>query len=470
MLRYLFSRSFTNLTITALLLSGIWLGISYFGVGARTGATSHITPQLKIHPIYRHIGASKQNIAPFSCQITTPPTCYGPQQIHKAYNIQPLLDGGTTGQGQTIVIIDAFQAPKIKNDLHVFDQTFGLNDPTLNIIAPDGLTPFDPSNPTHIQWSAEITLDVEWAHAIAPDATIDLVLAKSGEDADILSVIKYAIDNNLGAVINMSFGEAESCVSQQILKQEHALFFEAAYKGITLVTASNDSGAAQATCDGNSYFLSTGYPASDPLVTAVGGTKLDTNGPAGDYKSEVTWNEINSQGVNGASGGGFSTIYAKPFYQYATAGIDKFRGVPDVAYNAALNSGFLVVWSSPIFGDNQIIAAAGTSAGAPQWSAIVALGCQLNNGRLGFINPALYLFGHSKFYTQAFHDITSGNNTFVGTDSKGNSVTIQGYDAKAGWDPATGWGSPNVANLLAPFVEFAASKARDRDSQLASLK
>src|SRR5262249_44403692 len=150
------------------------------------------------------------NATIFNCQVRATNRCYSPQQIRTAYDIQPLLDQDIDGTGHTIVIVDAFQSPTIQHDLALFDSTFGLPDPTFNINAPDGLTPFDPNDGNQVGWSAEISLDVEWAHAVAPGATIDLVLAKSNEYADILSVTKYAVDHNLGDVISQSFGEAES--------------------------------------------------------------------------------------------------------------------------------------------------------------------------------------------------------------------------------------------------------------------
>lgn len=178
---------------------------------------SRLTPAVMQAPHYVVYAGTVSEGRTFRCQTTTPAGCYGPQQIRQAYEIQPLLDSGITGKGRTIVIVDAYQSPTIGSDLHTFDQLFGLNDPTLNIIAPDGLTPFDQSDANQTGWAGEITLDVEWAHAIAPDATIDLVLAKSNADADILSATTYAVNNNLGDVISQSFGEAESCADPAIL-------------------------------------------------------------------------------------------------------------------------------------------------------------------------------------------------------------------------------------------------------------
>jgi subtilase family serine protease len=406
------------------------------GAPASAAIVSHsITPAIANGAQYEPL-AEDLGVPRFGCQKTTPPTCYGPDQIRSAYNIQSVLDAGFTGAGRTIVIIDAFQSPTLKTDLAAFDALWTLPAPTFNIVAPDGLTPFDKNNGSQMTWSAEISIDVEWAHAIAPGAVIELVLAKSAADADMLSATKYAVDHNLGDVISQSFGEAESCADQKLIQQEHALFGEAIDKGITLLAAAGDQGAAQPTCDGTSFSLSASTPASDPNVTAVGGTRLTTSGTNGAYESESAWSS-----VLGATGGGFSTIYRRPGFQAPFQDDNKQRGVPDVAINGdALNSGVIVVWGGKPFRFG------GTSAGSPQWAGIVALADQMGGHRLGSINKSLYHIGKSDAYGTAFHDVTAGDNSCTVLACKG--VAVQGFPAAPGWDPATGLGTPDVANLI----------------------
>ncbi len=427
-----------------LVLPGILFATAWFKTGPVTYAAGRTQPYaIHLKPLYTYVGAVKTQTT-FPCQLTTPVQCYGPQQIRAAYNMQPLLAHGINGAGGTIVLVEAYQSPTIAHDLQEFDRLFGLSAARLNIIAPYGLTPFDPSNADEVGWSGEIALDAEWAHAVAPGATIDLVLAKSDMDTDVMQVLQYAIDHDLGDIISLSFGKAETCIAPALGQQMHRAFQEAKAKSITVIASSGDTGAAQINCDGSSYFLSVGYPASDPLVTAVGGTTLNTNGQTGVYQGEVTWND-----AAGASGGGFSSIFHRPFYQAGIAGMTGMRGVPDVAYNAdVLNSGVLGVWSSSGLGPDQIFSFGGTSSGAPQWAGIAALGDQMAQQRLGFLNPMLYAIGLSPAYADAFHDITRGNNTFVGHNLLGQTVTIDGYNAANGWNPATGLGSPNVTNLV----------------------
>lgn len=448
-----FSNRMAGAGIALVMLLGVLAGVFYFHGSSTNAHAAGATPAIKSHtisvnPKYLSAGAQKgSGDIKFSCQTPGAPVrCYGPSQIRNAYNIQPLLDQGLNGHGRTIVIIDAFQSPTITHDLHLFDKIFGLKNPTLNIIAPYGLTPFNPNDPNQVGWSGEITLDVEWSHAVAPDATIDLVLALSNQDQDLYNVTKYAVDNNLGDVLSQSFGEGETCADPHLLAQEHALYQEAKQKGITVFASSGDQGAAQPTCDGSSYFRSASTPASDPLVTSVGGTYLNANPQTGKYQGEAAWND-----AFGASGGGFSTIYARPGYQDGFQN-NRDRGVPDVAYNGDVNGGVLTVWSESGQGKNLVFIFGGTSAGSPQWAALTAIADQAAHGRLGFINPMLYSIAKSpSLYASAFHDITVGDNTFTGTGSNGIQVTIQGYNTHTGWDAVTGLGTP-IANVLVKIL------------------
>ena len=434
-----FSRLISSVVVLVVLFV-VTASLFYLHVGSTTRAanpTGIVSHTIRLHPHYQLAGSvSASGNALLSCQsVSASVRCYAPRQMRKAYDIEALFDAGLNGTGRTIVIIDAYQSPTISHDLNAFDRVFGLRTPTLNIIAPDGLTPFDPGNPVQVDWSGEITLDVEWAHAIAPDATIDLVLARSSADTDILSATTYAVNNNLGDVISQSFGEAEACADPTLLTQEHQLFQQATTQGITLLASSGDMGAAQPTCDGSSVIPGVSTPASDPLVTAVGGTYLNASPVWGTYHGETAWND-----KFGASGGGFSSIYARPSYQKGMFS-STHRGLPDVAYNGDVNGGVLVVWSSSGLGPNQLFIFGGTSAGSPQWAGITAIADQYFGTRLGSLNPAIYHAARHN-YAACFHDITAGSNTFDG---------IGGYNARQGWDPVTGWGTPD-ANALVPLL------------------
>lgn len=368
----------------------------------------------------------------FSCQRNDNPQpmlCYGPYQIREAYGVTDLLEKNINGQGSTIAIVDAYGSPTIRQDLHSFDQIWNLPEPILHIV-----TPFGPQQ-TDSTWLPEVSMDVEWAHVMAPAAAINLVVAKSSNDVDLYYAIKYAIDHNLGDVISLSFGESELCIDPRLRRAQHRLFEKAARKGITILAATGDSGSAQNSCDNNSLQQAVSLPAADPLATAVGGTTLTADAATGKYISETTWNE--SEGLNKAAGGGYSTVFARPTYQDGVTGNTPGRAIPDISLNASINGGVLVYRSDK----HPLTILGGTSVGAPELAGIIADGVQMAHHRLGAINPALYKLGQSKGYNQIMNDITSGNNML--TISK-----VPGYTAHKGWDAATGWGSPKQAEAF----------------------
>jgi len=449
--------------------------------GHAVSATSTASPFLKVGPKAIPANIASPGYGLFTCQGVGPDpgyTCYDPYQVRHAYDIDNLLNAGFTGKGKTIVIVDAFQAPNIAEQLTTYDSFYGL--PSLNglggtlnaglgtftQVAPDGLTPFVVGDPNMTGWAEEISLDVLWAHAIAPGANIVLDLAKSDDEADILSATKYAVDNNLGDVISQSFGGNESCFDSNVLSSQHQVFARATLKHMTLFASSGDYGAAQLNCDGTSFVMAASSPASDPLVTAVGGTELHAAGyclaargckrrasPApGTYLGEIAWNE---PAYGAATGGGFSVLYRAPLFQKVETRGGKQRGVPDVAYSAAIDHGVLTYLDIPGDPYNGWTTFGGTSVGSPQWAAIAAIADQKAGRRLGFINAALYLYspfpsGHSKL----FHDVTSGDNSAVG---------VSGFSAGVGWDATTGLGSPRADQL----VNFLARFTSDSDGSLA---
>jgi subtilase family serine protease len=403
----------------------------------------------------------------FTCQVGRSSIpgrqCYDPYQMRHAYQVDSLISAGFDGSGHTIVIVDAFQNPNLVSQVATYDAFYGLPAINLTQIAPDGLTPFVPGDPNMTGWAEEISLDVEWAHAIAPGANIVLVLAKTNMDTDILSAVKYAVDNNLGDVISMSFGENESCVDPVLLSAYHDVFRAATRKFITLFASSGDQGAAQPTCDGNSWVKAASHPASDPLVTGVGGTELHaadfclpalgcdpaTHPLPGTYLSEIVWNEGPPFGdfqsffaATDATGGGFSALFAEPPYQQSAIHGGTQKGVPDVAYNAAVLHGVLTYLDIPGVAPG-FYTFGGTSAGSPQWSAITAIMNQKVAKREGFLNLGIYKIGaNSTAYPASFHDITSGTNSAGEFDSSNNLVIVTGFSAGIGWDATTGLGSP----------------------------
>ncbi|HEY0755166.1 MAG TPA: S53 family peptidase [Ktedonobacteraceae bacterium] len=463
------------------ILLGLLVGVNLLvarSAGARSVARlgSHplkMTPQemlasiLPLHPQYQlAITMGTTAAAQMSCaQSKAAPFCYSPQQVRQAYDIQSLLNKGISGKNRTITIIDAFQDPTVKTDLHLFDKMFGLPDPQLNVLAPFGLTPFNPKDPAQVGFAGEIGLDVEWAHAIAPQATIDLVLANvkvetlQGQLTALLQATGFAVAQNLGSVISQSFGVSESCAGTAFIQQEHKLFQQAARQHQTVFASAGDSGSAAVQCNaqGQPVAIAQGvnYPASDPLVSSVGGTTLIA-GTNGQYIGEVAWNE--SPLGAGATGGGSSRVFALPAFQkQSVRGTHRFVG--DLALDGDPLTGVLIVSSQIMPGKTVLIPIGGTSVGSPVAAGLVALFDQAAGTRLGFLNSALYRLSLTQAAGQSFHDIIAGNNAFVFQNMQGQAKIIPGFSAARGWDALSGVGTPDAANLARLLPMFV--KAND---------
>jgi subtilase family serine protease len=219
---------------------------------------------------------------------------------------------------------------------------------------------------------------------------------------------------------------------------------------VTVVISTGDNGAGITPCPGGTTSVKgVDLPASDPLTLAVGGTSLQASRTTGAHLGETAWNTPPSAGGPAAGGGGFSRLFPRPAYQDGIAGIGANRGVPDVAADADHRPGMAIAFSGG--SHNYLIGGGGVSVAAPLWAAVIALADQYAGRHLGFVNPALYRIGRSAYYHQAFHDVTTGTNTMTSP-----TQTITGYQAAPGWDPVTGWGSPD-AQVLVPLLARYAS-------------
>src|SRR6516165_4011040 len=395
-------------------------------------------------------------------------TCYTPRQLEVAYGVQPLLQHGIDGRGETVVLPELAEsrlAPPLvtdlRQDLAAFDHLFHLPAPRLRFVS----TFAGPKDP----WLAygEEVLDAELVHTIAPRAALAIVLVKgtsldSADQAVAASVAALRLGASEGGVISLSpAGQigGEHCVTHAQLTQLNAALQTDADHHVTVVAATGDSGAAGEPCaliDALSVVIISSFTprkevilvASDPLVLSAGGTTLDASHTTGAWIGETTWALPGGTPGTGfqASGGGFSHLFGRPSYQHGVAGIGAYRGVPDVAADANPATGFPVV-TAKAGGGYAISVHGGTSASAPLWAGVIALADQYAGRHLGFVNPAIYLIARSPHYHQAFHDITAGN----ANTAKFPHATIAGYRAGPGWDPVTGWGSPN-AQILVPLL------------------
>ena len=393
-------------------------------------------------------------------------TCYTPQQLEVAYGVQPLFQRGIDGRGETVVLPELAESqlspPRVsdlRRDFAAFDHLFHLPAPSLRVVS----TFPDPSHP----WFAfgEEVLDAEVVHAIAPRAALTILLVKgnsldSTDNAVAASVAALRLGASEGGIISLSpAGQigGEHCVDHAQVTQLNAALEGDAAHHVTVVAATGDVGAAGEPCALITALGGTGpsftprkevvLVASDPLVLSVGGTTLDASHTTGAWIGETAWGlTYSSPGSTfQGSGGGFSHLFARPSYQDGVNGIGAMRGVPDVAADANPHTGFPVVTSNAGAGYT-ISGHGGTSASAPTWAGIIALADQYAKRHLGFVNPAIYQIARSPQYHQAFHDVTVGDNT-----AEFSHGTITGYRAGPGWDPVTGWGSPN-AEVLVPLL------------------
>lgn len=347
-------------------------------------------------------------------QYSNIPFAYTPSLISSAYNFSWALSHGINGSGQTIVVVDAYGEPNIVYDLKAFDAVTGLPPANLSVVYPMG-TPAQYNQ----SWAMETSTDVEWAHAMAPHANIILAVAPSAFTSSLQGVVSYAIDRNLGNIISLSWGSPEGQLGSSVLATYSAVYHQAYLKGITVLAASGDNGAN----DGTSS-LAVNFPASDPYVTAVGGTSLYV---LGNTFHQTGWGGIIDK-VTYGSGGGYSNYYNTPYWQSATGYNSTMRGVPDVSMDADKYTGMYVV-----SGGGQYMVG-GTSVATPIWADIAALISQYTNEKLHSLNPLLYQIARTGLYNSSFSQITSGTNGY--------------YDAGPGWNPVTGLGTPKVSSLL----------------------
>lgn len=350
---------------------------------------------------HKHTWVSHQ---PFKVKPNTTATYtngLNPSQVKIAYGINQL---NLTGTGETIAIIDAYGSPTINNDLQSFDTRFNLPQANFNVVYPTG----KPQN-TNASWALETSMDVEWAHALAPDAKIMLVVASSSSLSDLLSAVDYATTHGAQIVSN-SWGGTE-------FSGEDNYDSHFNHSGITYVASSGDNGEGDL------------WPASSPYVVSAGGTTLNVDS-LGDYQSESAWS---------GSGGGLSLYESRPTYQNAERKIVKnSRGNPDISFDADPNTG-VAVYDSTLYQSQQgWFVVGGTSLSAPSWAALFSLADQNRTSTLSSseILSALYTFGSSSNYNNYFHDIVTGSS---------------GYNASNGYDLVTGLGSP-IANQLIPAL------------------
>jgi len=410
------------------------------------------------------------------------PCGYTPAQLQGAYGVSSAIAGGNDGSGQTVAIVDAFAAPTIEQDVDQYSSAHGLPPVDMTQVwATKNLDQVHGSSRCGgaAGWYGEETLDLEAVHAMAPGAKIVYSGAADCNDPTMLQAVSTILDNGLAQIISNSYGDLGEGVTPDEAQAEDDVYKQAAAEGVGLYFSSGDDGDET----DNLPQASADFPATDPWVTAVGGTSLAVGADNG-YQFETGWGTGKSALVDGAwspdppgdflygSGGGTSTLFQQPNYQRSVvpaslSGSPAMRVVPDVAAVGDPNTGMLV-GETQMFPKHQVrygeYRIGGTSLASPLFAGVMALADQRAGTPHGFANPAFYgLYGSS-----AFRDVgpSGGQLAVVRNDyvnsvdsSKGTTTTLRSLDhdssltTTTGYDNVTGLGTPDgdsFLNALAP--------------------
>ena len=433
--------------LALLLLSQGSIAFAPVQAAATAAPGSAAPPGVSFSPHYLILGqldgsqvvqSQRPRSVPLAEGVSYAATYYTAKDLQNAYNVTGMLSQGYGGRGETIAIIDAYGDPTIRQDLAAFDRAMGLPPANFTIV-PVG--PYTPAKGITFGWDAETALDVEAAHAAAPYARINLVVAANASNA-LFEAVKTVVDGHLGDVVSMSWGLGENTYGESGFSAAGFLnyayldyyFQKGAAEGMTFLASSGDQGAFDGTTT-----VTADFPATSPFVTGVGGTSLYMAGSGGSvspnssaaYQGESAWSVspqyVGSQGVS--SGGGYSVIFAQPHYQ-AGAVASGVRSAPDVAADANPYTGFVIVLEGAEY------AIGGTSLSAPLWAGMAADLDQYAGRQLGLLTPSLYsVYGDKAEYDAAFHQVASGFNG--------------AYQAGPGYNLVTGMGTPDLPYLAA---------------------
>jgi len=368
------------------------------------------------------------------------------------------------------MIVDELGSPTIQSDLAAFDQEFGLaNPPSFNVIQPVGAIPQYTGTTLQQAWAGETTLDVEWSHVMAPEANILLVETPIPSyqnpiiagDSQVAEAENYVVDNHLGDVISQSFGQAEQTFPSLAYLNSLSTPYANAYEhGITVLASSGDEGATSFSNAASTLYYPyrvVNWPASNPYVTALGGTELSLDAWGNRLAPDIAWNDTYNPTVMEdftgstaptpfASGGGTSVVYPRPSYQAGVAfTTGNSRGIPDIAMSAGC-AGTVDVYSSTLGGWSVVC---GTSEASPLFAGVVALADQVAGHPLGLINPALYAMAAER--SPGIVPVTQGNNTVTFTQN-GRTYTVPGFSANPQYSLVTGLGTINVAEFVPELV------------------
>jgi subtilase family serine protease len=400
--------------------------------------------------------------------------CYTVAQLRRAYDLPALYAEGITGKGTTIAIVDSYGSPTIGHDLGVFDAVFGLPaPPSFRIIQPAGQVPaYSGQDSGMVGWAGETTLDVEWAHAFAPGASILLVETPVNETEgvqgfpQIVRAEEYVLKHYHVDVISQSFSATEQTFpGKRSVEALRGAVFAAEADRVTMVAAAGDDGAANVELNGSTYYPypTVNWEPSDPLVTAVGGVELHLNAAGQHIAPDSVWNDTYTKAAQlyscgaampcpSAGGGGRSVLFSRPSYQNGVADVvGDARGVPDISMSAACD-GAADLYSSYPGAPAGWGLACGTSEAAPEFAAVVALAAQYAGHPLGLINPALYEMAEAG--DPGIVPVTSGDNS-VTFEQNGRWYTVHGFRAAPVYSLAAGVGTVDAYYFVPELAALA---------------
>lgn len=399
-------------------------------------AHSHIAKPTPGAPGRQAVGQNTASACPGASNVITNSGGYTPNQFGTAFDFDTLYNAGFHGEGQTLALFEL--SDYLDSDVAAYKACFGLNTTVVQRVNVDG-------GPTDFYGQDEVNLDVDIMLGMLPRATkINIYVAPNTFSNLVDEYQQIAIDNT-ASVISTSWGFCEFDAPNGTLNSENTIFFQMMSQGQQIFAASGDNGSEDCSAQGGPTLLNTDDPASQPFMVGVGGTTVNINPQTNAYMGETVWNH---SGFGG--GGGLSTNWGRPNWQTGpgttNVSTNGMREVPDIAAPADPNTGYVIYTggSWALFG--------GTSGAAPLTAAGFALINQALLARtghpLGFTNPSLYHILTAA--PNAYHDVTVGNNCAQGPDC---TTAGKVYPATAGYDLATGVGTPKIgaiANYLAP--------------------
>lgn len=414
-----------------------------------------------------------------------------PKDVATIYDINPVYNSGYNGTGQSLAIVG--QSEVNVADIEHFQSAAGLTvkDPTLVLVPGSGTAQYSSGD------QAESDLDLEYSGGIGTGATIYFVYVGNNQSYGVFDSVQYAVDTRIAPIISVSYGTCEAELTSSDFATLEAIMEQGASQGQSIIASSGDEGSTS--CYGETSLttaqqeaIAVSYPASSAYVTGLGGTEFpssdvsssnstywqsasgsDTVSSAKSYIPEQTWNDDSSQYGLSASGGGVSTLTARPSWQTGVPGISSgsYRLVPDISLDSSpQNAGYLYCTSdTSAWGQGQqascnsgfrdsstqdLTVAGGTSFAAPIFAGMLTIINQKENSTgQGLINPTLYtLASNSSTYASAFHDITSGGNQCTAGSQYCSSAGASEYSATTGYDMATGLGSIDLDNLLTSWT------------------